>query len=105
MNKLKIVFDNTASSAPLTVMGRSRISIPGNTVTECVLPESDQTRNLVSRLRREYPSLKISMEQASTPPKAQSAVPEQTSNTEISQGKADPAPTGKGKGKPEQGAA
>ncbi|MCX4310804.1 MAG: hypothetical protein OSJ28_11060 [Desulfovibrio sp.] len=55
---MKVRIENNGS-ASITVKGRHTIRIPEHGVFEAELPDTPQIRNVISRLRREYPALKI----------------------------------------------
>lgn len=57
---MKIRIENNSSSS-ITVKGRHTLRIPEHGVFEGELPDTPQIRNVISRLRREYPTMKITI--------------------------------------------
>lgn len=55
----KITIVNTGS-APITVIGRNSLSIPAHAESSFTLPNDQQTRSLLARLRHDHPLLQIS---------------------------------------------
>ncbi len=69
---MKVRIENK-SSAAITVKGRHTIRIPAADVLETVLPDSEQIHKTLSRLRREYPALKIEIAGDDATPETASA--------------------------------
>lgn len=57
---MKVRIENK-SSAAITVKGRHTLRIPAEGVLEATMVDTPQTSKMISRLRREYPALKISV--------------------------------------------
>ncbi len=57
---MKVRIENNGS-ASITVKGRHTIRIPEHGVFEAELPDTPNIKNIISRLRREYPALKITV--------------------------------------------
>lgn len=57
---MKVRIENNGS-ASITVKGRHTIRIPEHGVFEAKLPDTPNIKNIISRLRREYPALKITV--------------------------------------------
>lgn len=65
---MKVRIENNSSSS-ITVKGRHTIRIPEHGIFEATLPDTVQIKNTINRLRREYPALKILIEQGDVPGK------------------------------------
>ena len=85
MKTIKVRIENNGSMS-ITVKGRNGIQIPahaiGNAAVDLNLPDTPQIARTLSRLRREYPALRIKVEKAeSREPNGDADRPEQAEKT------------------------